>query len=220
VDAGANSFMMYKDADETDSLLYAGPIWDFDLFVPMSSNSGIHRIYAGAKIGGRNDSLSGGLLYHLLKHEDFQSIVREEYFCDVLPAVNRLLDNNYFDSLQALIDVDSEEMSAYLRERSDFLSWLWKSDTTDVVCVQVINSSQYERAISIFGTKTSGVRLPLYPVVYNHDPELTWHLAGNSTPLPYDTVFYTNQQVEMHFREPTPYEVQIRRIKKKLRKMF
>lgn len=218
VDAGANSFMMYKDADDEDSLLQAGPIWDFDLFSPTDESS-IRRLYAAAKIGESAKPSSGGLLYHLWQHEDFRQSVKEIYIQEVYPALNSLIESNYFDSLQELVAIDDKEIRSYLRKRSDFLYWLWTTDTADIICVQVVNSSKYERAISFYAQKSEGIRLPHYPVVYNRDPIITWHLIGEETPLPPDTVFYSNQQVEMHYIEPSWFEVQFRRIKKRLHKM-
>ena len=221
-DACQNSFMMYKDADRIDSLLYAGPIWDFDIFSynnPYFKNT----LYVCSWYGE-----SGGIFYHLYQHEDFRNIVAKTYIEDVYPTVQNMLHSNYLDSLQEILNVYIPEFKNGVQQRSDFLYKLWISDPDDIISIQIVNTCPYRwgcvgerQKVLILGDKSEGVMLPSYfPIIDNGDPTISWQLVGDSVPLPPDTIFFTSQEVEIRFEYPSKLEFWRRRIKKKLRKIF
>ena len=88
-DGGFVSFFMYKDSDFVDSRFYAGPVWDFDAslnsFACDMEILEYNEIYVGAKIGDFGVPHSRGLLFHLLRHEDFQRNVKSIYYQIVSP---------------------------------------------------------------------------------------------------------------------------------------
>lgn len=223
-DAGNNSFFMYKDVDSVDSLLYAGPVWDLDLY--SFSNPLSTQCYNTLYVSAWNRE-KGGMYYYLWQHSDFRDEVVRAYTREVYPQVKDILQSNYMDSLQNVLNVQLPEFKEALQKRSDFLYWLWTADSSDIVCVQIVNQFAYavdfldgRSKINLYGSTSEGIRLPQFPIINNGDPTITWHLVGDSVPLPADTIFYTNQNVEIRLKYPSKLEVQRRRIKKKLRKVF
>ena len=55
--------------------------------------------------------------------------------------------------------------------------------------------------------------------VYNHDPIYMLYNPETDSIVPDGSVFHAPQKLELRQREPTKKEVQIRRVKKKLRKI-
>ena len=218
-DAGAGSFIMYKNSDDIDSLMYAGPVWDFDAFA--RDFSFINALYASEKIG--TDANREGLLYYLCQHPDFREKAKEIYVQELYPAINELFARNYFDSLQTLLVLNDPDFSQFVRLRSDFLYWLWTADSTDIVQLKLYNTENvrgmartYNRTIvSFYGNKIDGVRLPTFSYIHSEDPiPENYYLCDSDIPLPIDTIFHSNQSIKIHWRKPSRYEVIWRQIKK------
>ena len=222
-DAGNNSFMMYKDKNDIDSLLYTGPVWDFDLHEYSSTP---RQYYNTLYLSAWNRD-NGGIYYHLWQHGDFRDEVIKLYTQEIYPKITDILQSNYIDSLQNILNVHLPDFKEAIQQRSNFLYWLWTTDSVDIVRVQIMHRCGdiagflFGRSeIIMYGSAKDGISLPKHPIINNADPIVHWYLEGDSIPLPPDTIFYSNQNVEVRLEYPSKVEVQRRRIKKKLRKIF
>ena len=87
-DVRAASQFMYKDKDSVDSLIYAGPGWDYDLTYGVKDD-GIHNPLKEDFVLTR--ASNKGYLYHwLLTHDDFKAVTRKYYDEVFLPAAEVL----------------------------------------------------------------------------------------------------------------------------------
>ena len=87
-DVRAASHFMYKDKDSVDSLLYAGPGWDYDLTYG-NKDDGLHNPLKQDFVFKR--STGKEYLYHwLLTHDDFKKTTRQLYEKVFLPLAEVL----------------------------------------------------------------------------------------------------------------------------------
>ena len=240
MDAGKSSFYMYKNSNDK---LMAGPIWDFDRTLNVNfwwaRYCSAHEIWAGSKTGYKEFQLSGGFFYNLLRHEDFKQVVYQEWNDTVSPICHQLLEVGNWDSLANYLSYDAErdfiltnnrQSDSYskavrcpldfLQERVEFLDWLWSSDGDDVICVadSLAGSREHDRFINLYYRVGEPI---VYPAMkYNYDPILEYYIAGTDSIIPDGAVLNHPVQLEMRGREPTWIEVQTRRVKKKLAKVF
>ena len=244
-DGGFASFFMYKDSDSIDSKLYAGPVWDFDksLYCPRCNAEVIvfNEIYAGAEIGDFDEPHSKGLLFHLLRHEDFRRSVKDIYYQIVSPSCHEYLNRGSIDSLvNVLCDEANKDNQLYhtrinadyytavnmaiefLKRRLEFFDWYFSSSLNDIISADYKSKSKYphERKIRIIYRVGEPIPAPshLKPVVYKYDLVHELYVAGTDSIIPDGTVLYTARNLELRWREPTWREVQMRRIRKKLMK--
>lgn len=224
-DAGAGSFIMYKNANDTDSLMYAGPVWDFNGF--RGDFDFINALYASEKIG--TDKNRYGLLYYLCQHPDFYEKVKEIYIQELYPAINELFEHNYFDSLQTLLVLNDTTIASFVRQRSDFLYWLYTADSTDIVQVKIHNTetgmgqdrTYLRTTISFYGNKKDGVKLPAFSYLNLKAPTPeNYYLLDLDVALPKDTVFYSNQSMTIKWKNPSKFEVLCRQIKRMMQKIM
>ncbi|MCR5660047.1 MAG: CotH kinase family protein [Bacteroidales bacterium] len=241
-DGGWASFMMYKDADFVDPKIYAGPAWDFDrtLDNPMFHQNSIayaNELIVDEKKGKTGLALSGGLLHHLCKHEDFQHAVADCYLNEIGPVCHCYLEESPFDSLASLLsyeaDRDNKEyrirLSAdyetavhratdFLRERIAFFDWYYSSLEEGHVFVNytlpdhTCRKFYYPLGEPVFAPQ-------LTPVVYNNDMVFELYYPETDSIVPDGTVFHSPQKLGLRQRQPTKHEVQMRRIKKKFKKI-
>ena len=187
---------------------------------------------------------SGNLLYHLCQHDDFMNIVKAFYKETLYPAVTNMLDNQYVDSLGVLLAYDAnldnnkydyrysvsydealKRISVFLKKRSDFLQWYW-SDPEELICVEVKGNNYekvpHERDIWFYGNPEEGIELPQIKqhVQFNNDPILSWRSVSDGKLLQAGDIIRHSQTIEIEKVYPTWKEVQLRRIKKKMRKML
>lgn len=248
LDAGITSFYMYKDVDDKiyagpswdfDRTLD-------DNFWGGKYNS-TNQIWAGSETGDMGFKSSGGIFYQLLKHEDFRLAVCEEWNNNASLVCHEFLNNRTWDSLASYISNDVERdnlinrtrQSAdylaavdkplyFLRERVAFLDWFWNVDETEIICVSnCIADGSYgahDRLLHFYYKVGEPIIYPLIipheGEVYNHDPIQTFYIAGKDSIVPNGSILDYPAQLEMRWREPSWKEVQLRRIKKKLHKIF
>ena len=254
-DGGFVSFFMYKDADVFDSKIYAGPIWDFDksLMSPSCNNEIIvyNEIYVGSEIGkihieaGRIDEPhSGGLLYHLTQHDDFQCVVKNNYYNEISPICHDYIANGKIDILSNALYHEAEKdnhLYTWLRKSSDyfaatnaakdflesrlkFLDWYFSASENDMICIEYKseNKKPHERKIHIYYPTNEPVHPPLHVKShsgsYKHLPVFELYLYGTDSIITDGTIFHSPQLLELREREPTWKEVQLRRIQKNLGK--
>lgn len=240
-DGGWSSFMMYKDTDTKDSKIYAGPAWDFDrtLYNPNFQGNEIimfNELYVNKKKGQPGVSHSGGLLYHLCKHEDFRQEVRNCYLNEISSVCHNYLSENTIDSLVTLLFHEADKDNSiynirkskdyktatsiatdFLRERIDFFDWYYSSTEEERVLVTYKMSNGEIRRFYYPIEKT--IDAPQSKKLYNKAPVYELYYAGTDSIVPKGTVFHSAQVLELRKREPTKREVQIRRIRKKLTKI-
>ena len=241
LDAGNTSFYMYKD---NNGKLMAGPSWDFDRSLNdnfwLAQYCCSNEIWAGAKTGYMDPHLSGGIFYNLLRHEDFKEVVYQEWKELVSSACHQLLESGAWDSLVGQLTCDAERdyiltnnrqsgnyskavhrPLKFLQERVEFLDWLWTSDGNDVISVDDCNAKGnlgHDRFVHLYYRVGEPI---VYPKMkYNNDPVLEFYITGTDSIIPEGTVINRPMHLEMRGRKPTWKEVQIRRVKKKLTKVF
>ena len=250
-DGGFASFYMYKDADCYDQKIYAGPVWDFDISLGTNryGNEVVvpNEIFVGSKVGEYTETLSGGLFYHLLQHDDFQNIVKRIYYGEVSPAFHDYLANGTIDHLSnamyceakqdnqlykssADFDLDyaaeTKTINDFLKDRLDFFDWYYTTSENELVSIEYKgkNTRPHLRNIYIYYPTDEPIYPPVsfkpYDASYNHahTPIPVLYYAGTDSVVPDGTIFKSPQQLELRKREPTKNEVLRRRIKKKLAK--
>lgn len=154
-DASSTSQYFYKDTDTVDGLLYAGPVWDYDMSLGnpiMNPRTNQHYISSVSPYGLfaalPMDEFS--IWYRMYEHEDFQKLAAETYARDFLPLLKEL-ENGRIDALadelqpSALMDgirwdrnrgEDSaareaeyrghvEQLKTFLVTREHYLTGLW-----------------------------------------------------------------------------------------------
>ena len=173
----------------------------------------------------------------MCQHEDFQQVVKACYLNEISLACHEYMATRPFDSLVALLshEVERDEqkyntrlsdnyvtatdkMLGLLQKRIAFFDWYY-------------SSTEEERVVVSFMGADGGSRVFYYPVgepfeapqinkvQFNHDPVFELYYAGTDSVVPAGTIFHTSQTLELRKREPTKHEVQVRRVKKKLRKI-
>lgn len=246
IDGGWCSFMMYKDAGDSSKMV-AGPAWDFDRAMQKSDNLPTNQLWTCAKTSLLNHSYSGGLYYWLWQHEDFQDLVKHIYFEEVHGIINDSIQwETYTDSLASTIRFDVEctkmrftnmefddyqeivgDIKNLIKRRDAFLHWLWTTDSSEIVTVRIINfdpnGKGFKKDITLYGNKAEGVTLPKIEWVstsYRDSILLGYFICGTDSSVKEGTTLYTNQRVEIRWKDPNWFEAQYRRLCKKFRKLF
>ncbi|XME01073.1 CotH kinase family protein [Lachnospiraceae bacterium C1.1] len=144
-DAGITSAYYYKDSDINSSLLYAGPVWDYDHCLGKHAN----------RLIGYPDTLnfwtgnyrnSTKLFFGLYTcHPEFLELIKSEWTDNFLPAINEMLESGIAElSAEVALDngmneilinesadtvsTDTETVSSLLSYRRDVLSKVWQYD--------------------------------------------------------------------------------------------
>lgn len=139
--AGVTSSYFYKDRDNADPLLYAGPIWDYD---QTMGNSFYPSINDPETLDFcTNHSENTLIFYELWKnHEDFRAETVRFYRDEVRPYVMKLLDSGleeYFETVEKDDDMnsfrwglstggeveDAASIRTFLEKRVAFLDRVW-----------------------------------------------------------------------------------------------
>ena len=247
-DGGFVSFFMYKDSDSVDSKIYAGPIWDFDKSLSSRGSEPEvllpNEIYVSEQVADfSTEPYSGGLLFHLWQHKDFQGIVKNVYYKVVSPCCHEYLNKETIDSLVKVLEseairderlyhantftnyrIATRNAVDFLRKRLEFLDWYFSTSPADVICVDYQSKTQmkpHERKIKIYYPVGKPIHVPssLRPYTGNSQalvPAL--YFAGTDSLVSDGAVFHSPKVLELRGREPTWGEVQIRRIRKGLKK--
>lgn len=235
------SFMMYKETDSIDPKFYAGPAWDYDRILdnPRFQKNSIafeNELIVNRKKGITGIAFSGGLLYHLCKHSDFQQAIRNVYLNELSPICHDYLERSPFDSLIVLLshEADQDNMvygtchsgsyatgtsraTNFLRKRIAFFDWYYSTNEDEQVIVYF--KSEKEGTRKFYYPLGEAIQAPQLEVLYNRTAVYEMFYPGTDSIVSNGTVFHTSQRLELRKREPTKKEVQIRRVKKKLRKI-
>lgn len=239
-DGGWASFMMYKDTDSIDPKIYAGPAWDFDRTLDNPKFQGkiiipYNDFHVDGKKGKTGLAHSGGLFYHLCKHEDFRQAVKNCYMNKISPICHSYITENPSDSLFSLLfhEADRDNMiyqtrhskdfetaifraTDFLRKRIEFLDWYYSSTEDERV---LVTYSYNGKKNTLYYPLGKAIEAPQIEVLSNHAPVYELYFSGTDSLVPDGTVFHSSQKLELRKREPTKREVQIRRIRKRLTKL-
>ena len=249
LDGGWCSFMMYKDSGDSSKMV-AGPAWDFDnaLRKDYDPKYSFNMLWTNAKTTLKNDTYSGGLLYWLWQHEDFQRLSKQIFFEELHRIVNDSVEWQAFaDSLVTLLrndveynrmrfptpyEYDYQEAAAtvtdFVKERDAFLYWLWSADSCDIVRIPIkgcLNPRRdyIETETILLGNKTDGVTLPNinWRMYFYNDPTfIGYFICGTDSLVEEGTTFHHDQCIEIRWEYPTRFEKLRRRISMKLWRMF
>ena len=120
-DGGVSSAFYYKDTDQVDSRIFAGPGWDFDMSMGNyldwmeyadEDATGITRLYL---------SEHSSIYYReLVKDETFMGLVRDSFNEKALPCLEQMLESgidNYEKELSASAEMDSVRWSDMYLEK-------------------------------------------------------------------------------------------------------
>ena len=165
LDGGLSSFMMYKDIDSLDSKIYAGPAWDYDVTLnnPWFNKSELilpNEVYVGSEQATPENPHSGGLLYHLLQHEDFREIVKSCYNQEISLICHEYLEQGYWDSLVDALYAEAERDNllygyrvskdyttavartmSFFKERVEFFDWFFSAEDSEMVKVAITKAN-------------------------------------------------------------------------------
>ncbi len=108
--AGATSSYFYKDSDDKDKKIHAGPVWDYDMAV---GNSGRGLTDIPDHLDFCTNHIQHTMLfYHLYtKNDAFREKVKEEYRNKFRPLIEELI-NGRIEEYREAVDRDAE-MNAY-----------------------------------------------------------------------------------------------------------
>ena len=246
VDCGQNSFYMYKDADE---IMYAGPVWDFDLSLNNYPSVGTYFLPNEIWMH-KNDTMSRYLPYitpnwlqHLCKNEYFERIVANLYLYEVEPIIRQYLTDGTIDSITTKLEKDAQNelfnscdrttytyrestsmVTTFLQCRLDFLNWYYSTSRDSMVCITDSTlspeMSEYRRFYIPKGT-TFTPPTPIYVGgKYLRIQIPTWYYAGTDSIFNYRDKLYKDCAIEIHWRDPSWLEVQSRRAAKLWHKIF
>lgn len=241
-DGGWSSFYMYKDSDVNDPKFYAGPAWDYDRTLDNSQFQNAmlvfpNELFVCERQGKVGVASSGGLLHHLCQHEDFRQVIVNCYLDEISAACHKYLEEHPFDSLVNLLSHEADRDNAkyetrisadyasatnrsidFLRKRIAFFDQYYSSMEEGLVSVSY--EWKHQKNWTFYYLLGEPINTPqVTRVMYNHDPIYVIYYPGTDSIVPDGTVFQTPQKLELRKREPTCREVQIRRVKKKLRKL-
>ena len=133
------SFFLYKYA--ADPLIYAGPVWDFDLAFGNMDPGNYPEI--AKKTQWLKDS-RGGWLGEMAKYPEFDAAFTQKYMEIFEPAVDEYLENRFDELVGSLVSasymnavrwnrgqpdirVDAEEIRSWMLERKAFLKDFYKN---------------------------------------------------------------------------------------------
>lgn len=215
----------------------ASPYWENDVLVH-------NEIFIGAPLGKVDANPRMSLLYQLMLHKDFQDVVKGLYLGEVAEICRDYLAKDEIGNLAQSLAAEAEKdesiyrrrqsadyaaavamIKRFLGDRVEFLSWYYSSSENDMVTVTYPRSYNYglwfHREISIYYPTGESIYPPIslwpYFTVYNNTPVAELFYAGTDSIVKPGTVFRSPRKLELRSRKPTWKEVQMRRVKKKLK---
>lgn len=214
-DGGAISQYFYGSDDE--GLMYAGPVWDFD--ISMGNSQGLRggepqAIFASRSRVRSNISLSW--YYELYRQEAFRERMVELYQETFLPLLDTFL-NEYLEQYVSQISesaamnqlrwetaegvyAESENIRSFMEERIAFLNQLWLEG--EPFCRVLIDTDDGHGTVC-FAVRP-GECVPYLPE-YEPAPEiLGWYAAGSEEPFDITQPVYEDMEIILRRTEPEP----------------
>ena len=217
-DACAISQYFYYDSSDESGKIYASPVWDYDNAL---GNKNMWATPSANTMYGNRPKFKDGYdtpwFYHLYKKEEFYNRVVELYQSEVLPAVEKMLNeelSTYADFISTSDTLNSirwdtgddtafekaQAIDVFMRERLDFLNKLWLSDTPYYTVTA--HQNLYVYYIVFCGEQLSDI--PDIPDT-NADIFKGWYYEG--TDKPFDITKPINSDVQIYAKfEHSPGE--------------
>ena len=239
-DGGCASFMMYKDTDAIDPKIYAGPAWDYDriLWNAAFGTTFIilpNELYVGCERKREDGLHSGGLLYRLMQHNDFQENVKSCYNKEIGPICHEYLESGYWDSLvenlyseverdnQVYKSRNSKDYEAavsrtmdFFSDRVDFFDWFFSTKENERVKLTITKPDGNK--VFVYYPLGTAIYTPQTELQNNGSPVCELYIEGTDDLVKDGTVFNTAQNLELRLRKPNWREIQMRRIRRKFKK--
>ncbi len=185
---------------------------------------------------------SGLLLHCLWKREEFRNLVKDLYNNEISTICHTYIESGRIDSLVYYLrpeakrdyrtnvgwrwfayEEETQRVRAFLKQRIEFLDWFFNSPKENMVCITYLDSCFRG---SGGGDKIAQVWIPSKKII--KVPKLL-AISFNYTPIP-DALYYkgtnivvsnksiinSEDEFELKWRKPSPQEVLLRRIRKKL----
>ncbi len=244
--AGPGSFYKYA-SNEDGWKLHAGPIWDFDKSLATSHRGFYHEWEKNEVIAplGITDSLGrayqGLLLHSLYKREEFRDLVKTIYNNEISAICHNYLDsgkiselieylkheakNDYLVNLSGkpfVYEDETKKVQLFLKQRIDFLDWFFNTPDNNKVCIIYYDSSfrpDGDRIAQIMLPADTKICVPkLLEITFNSTPiPVALLYKGTDSIVSNQTLITSEDTLELKWRKPSQKEIQLRRIKKKLR---
>ena len=184
------------------------------------------------------------ILYYLCKNKRFQDTVEYIYKNEISNCCHEYLESRKIDSLVSLLQmeatrdyeknfpswntdylIETQTVRTFLSQRIDFLDWYFDTKPNERICVTFRDAwwgEKWSRTIQIWLPANNQIFIPkpLSEMPYNNSPIYQLYYAGTDSIVPEGTIIKLNETLELRWRYPTWREVQSRRIKKKLKKLF
>lgn len=184
------------------------------------------------------------ILYYLNKNERFRDTVEYIYKNEISNCCHKYLESGRIDSLVSLLQmeaardyeknfpslnldylIEAQSVRTFLSQRIDFLDWYFDTKSDERICVTFRDAWWGEdgyRTIQIWLPAKNPIFIPkpLSEVPYNNSPTYQLYYAGTDSIVLEGTIIKPCETLELRWRYPTWREVQFRRIKKKLKKLF
>lgn len=208
VDAGSISQYYYRDGNDPEGKIYAGPVWDYDLSIGSRGTWQTQTVQAFFADKAHIWSLEDSTWYYSLNRKlEFSARVRELYQQVYRPLVQQLLDTG-LEAYAAQIDQGAaldhyrwgtedlweevEVIRTYLKARIAFLDSLWLENTEYCRVLVLLD----ENSSSICHAVAPGETIPSLPAYEETWDVLGWYDAATeqpfdpSQPIHQDTVVY------------------------------
>ena len=217
-DGGAISQYFYGTAEE--GILYAGPVWDYDVSMGNSQASRVrapNTILAGrSRIWSNNPNLSW--YYGLYRQKPFYERMVAIYRESCLPLLDTFL-NVHLDAYASLIDqasamnqlrwevlgayqvgvlAETENIRSYMAERIAFLNQMWLEQASLSRVLIDANDGGFTICFAV----SPGAQVPFLPE-YEPSPEiLGWYIAGSEEPFDIEQPIYEDMEIVLRRSEP------------------
>ena len=208
VDAGSISQYYYRDGNDPEGKIYAGPVWDYALSIGSRGTWQTQTVQAFFADKAHIWSLEDSTWYYSLNRKpEFSARVRELYQQVYRPLVQQLLDTG-LEAYAAQIDQGAaldhyrwgtedlweevEVIRTYLKARIAFLDSLWLENTEYCRVLVLLD----ENSSSICHAVAPGETIPSLPAYEETWDVLGWYDAATeqpfdpSQPIHQDTVVY------------------------------
>ena len=135
---GGSQFM-YKDSDDRDPLIYAGPAWDYDL---AFGNLGDRGTMASGNYITAISRKTGNIWWLLSRHEDFMALVRKIWTEKFRPAAAVLLGEQEAGEDSAVRSLDSYVDAIRDSAKMNYARWTVSKTT------YALSAGSFENAVS------------------------------------------------------------------------
>lgn len=208
LDAGSLSQYFYRDGNDPEGKIYAGPVWDYDFAMggesvwlkPYTDYYTMNRVYV-------NEDVFTPWITALYEREEFRDHVKELFEQEFLPLLQKLTEDGidiYFDRIQLAARTDgvrwdleweeilreSDYIRSFLENRTEFLSDLWIHDTV----YHTVTADPGRYGIYGYFAVKNGELLPTLPAAEELGG-LGWYNADTGEPFDVSQPIYEDVRI-------------------------